>query len=188
MNKILTKLDPYLIKKTHIIDIYSKEGIYQVSENQTYKMYIKSEKNHRNIVLYQRRFETAPLRGAIVQTVTGNLVEVSSAERIEIFNGVNVTNDTNITLVIDDSVIEKEPVYQLPYDHINIPLIIQRYSLNKNTKNTKNMNGIVLVIEFIDNTTTNENAMPINYYFEYNSQNGDNIPVEDINVFLSLLN
>jgi hypothetical protein len=39
--------------------------------------------------LYQRRFETAPIRGAIVQTVTGNLVEVSSAERIEIFNGVN---------------------------------------------------------------------------------------------------
>ena len=41
-------------------------------------------------ILYQRRIETAPLRGAIVQTVTGNLVEVSSAERIEIFNGVNV--------------------------------------------------------------------------------------------------
>jgi hypothetical protein len=40
-------------------------------------------------ILYQRRFETAPRRGAIVQTVTGNLVEVSSAERIEIFNGVN---------------------------------------------------------------------------------------------------
>ena len=42
--------------------------------------------------LYQRRFETAPIRGAIVQTVTGNLVEVSSAERIEIFNGVNNSN------------------------------------------------------------------------------------------------
>jgi hypothetical protein len=40
-------------------------------------------------ILYQRRFETAPRRGAIVQTVAGNLVEVSSAERIEIFNGVN---------------------------------------------------------------------------------------------------
>jgi hypothetical protein len=40
--------------------------------------------------LYQRRFETAPRRGAMVQTVTGNLVEVSSAVRIEIFNGVNV--------------------------------------------------------------------------------------------------
>ena len=147
MNKILTKLEPYLIKKTHTIDIYSKEGMYQVSENQTYKMYIKSEKNHKNIVLDK-----------------------------------NERDDKNITLVIDDSVIEKEPVYQLPYDHINIPLIVQRYSLNKNTKN---MNGIVLVIEFIDN---NENAMPINYYFEYNSQNGNNMPLEDINVFLSLLN
>jgi len=40
------------------------------------------------VFLYQRRFETAPLRGDIVQSVTGNLVEVSSAERIEIFNGV----------------------------------------------------------------------------------------------------
>ena len=147
LNKILTKLEPYLIKKTHTIDIYSKEGMYQVSENQTYKMYIKSEKNHKNIVLDK-----------------------------------NERDDKNITLVIDDSVIEKEPVYQLPYDHINIPLIVQRYSLNKNTKN---MNGIVLVIEFIDN---NENAMPINYYFEYNSQNGNNMPLEDINVFLSLLN
>ena len=45
--------------------------------------------------LYQRRFETAPLRGAIVQTVTGNLVEVSSAERIEIFNGVNSSVNLN---------------------------------------------------------------------------------------------
>jgi hypothetical protein len=40
-------------------------------------------------ILYQQRFETAPLRGAMVQTVTGNLVEDSSAMRIEIFNGVN---------------------------------------------------------------------------------------------------
>ena len=40
--------------------------------------------------LYQQRFETAPPEGATVQTVTGNLVEVSSAERIEIFNGVNL--------------------------------------------------------------------------------------------------
>ena len=42
--------------------------------------------------LYIRRFETAPLRGALVQTVTGNLVAVSSAERIEIFNGVKWDN------------------------------------------------------------------------------------------------
>ena len=50
-------------------------------------------------ILYQRRFETAPLRGAIVQTVTGNLVEVLSAERIEIFNGVNVHRCKNIELI-----------------------------------------------------------------------------------------
>ena len=49
---------------------------------------LKIIKKIEKIYLYQRRFETAPLRGAIVQTVTGNLVEVSSAERIEIFNGV----------------------------------------------------------------------------------------------------
>ena len=49
----------------------------------------------KNTDLYQRRFETAPLLGAIVQTVTGNLVEVSSAERIEIFNGVNIDNWMN---------------------------------------------------------------------------------------------
>jgi hypothetical protein len=29
-----------------------------------------------------------PIGGAMVQTITGNLVEVSSAMRIEIFNGV----------------------------------------------------------------------------------------------------
>jgi hypothetical protein len=54
-----------------------------------------------NEYLNQRRFETAPRRGATVQTVTGNLVEISSAERIEIFNGVknireSVCVDSNI--------------------------------------------------------------------------------------------
>jgi len=38
--------------------------------------------------LYQRRFETKPIRGAIVQTVIGNVLDVSSSERIEMFNGV----------------------------------------------------------------------------------------------------
>ena len=159
LNKILTKLEPYLIKKTHSIDIYSKHGIYQVNENETYKINIKSEKSHKNIVLNK-----------------------------------NDKNDKNITLVIDDSVIEKEILHQLPYEHINIPLIVQKYSLNKNAKN---MNDFVLVIEFIDKDNNNNNnkkenenanAMPINYYFEYNSKNGNNIPTEEINVFLSLLN
>jgi rfaE bifunctional protein nucleotidyltransferase chain/domain len=41
------------------------------------------------MILYQQSFEHAPHRGAIVQTVPGNLVEVSSAQRIENFNVVN---------------------------------------------------------------------------------------------------
>jgi hypothetical protein len=52
--------------------------------------------------LNQRRFETAPLRGATVQTVTGNLVEISSAERIEIFNGVKNIRES----ICVDSIIE----------------------------------------------------------------------------------
>lgn len=45
--------------------------------------------------LYQRTFETAPPQGAIVQSVDGNLVEVSSAQRIEIFNGVKTIKYEN---------------------------------------------------------------------------------------------
>jgi hypothetical protein len=150
INKILVKLEPYLVKKNRINDIYSKEGIYQVNENQTHKLFIKSEKNNENLVL-------------------------------------KTTDNKNITLVIDDCVIEKEPVYQIPYEHIIIPLITHTYSLNK-----KNAYGLTLVIEFIDNTNNTNNtngiAKPINYYFEYNSKNDVNIPLEDINVFLSLLN
>jgi hypothetical protein len=53
--------------------------------------------------------------------------------------------------------------------------------------NTEKDKGYKLV--FIDNTNnTNGIAKPINYYFEYNSKNDLNIPLEDINVFLSLLN
>jgi hypothetical protein len=47
-------------------------------------------KNEKGRLIYTpRRFETAPLMGAMVQTVTHNLVEVLSTARIEIFNGVN---------------------------------------------------------------------------------------------------
>ena len=55
-----------------------------------------------NEYLNQRRFETTPLRGATVQTVTGNLVEISSAERIEIFNGVKNIRES----ICVDSIIE----------------------------------------------------------------------------------
>jgi len=146
LNKILEKLEKYIISKESIVDIYSKEGIYQVNENQTYKLHIKSEKIHENIV-----FET---------------------------------DDKQITLLIDDSIIQKDLVHQLPYDHLNIPLIIHKYSLNKNNKS-----GLMLVIEFIENNDKKGNLKPINYYFECVSEIGytNNLPIEDINVFLSLL-
>jgi hypothetical protein len=88
-------LDEITISIDECKNNYNFLGFNKISEKKLYSI-----KN-----LYQRRFETAPLRGAIVQTVTGNLVEVSSAERIEIFNGVNdcdnyekYKNNTNILL------------------------------------------------------------------------------------------
>ena len=150
LNKILEKLEKYIISKESIVDIYSKEGIYQVNENQTYKLHIKSEKIHENIV-----FE--------------------KSEHAE-----------NITLLIDDSIIQKVMVHQLPYEHVNIPLTIHKYSLNKNKNNKL---GMTLVIEFIENTDKKDHLKPMNYYFECASEIGyNNLPIEDINVFLSLLN
>jgi hypothetical protein len=150
LNKILEKLEKYIISKESIVDIYSKEGIYQVNENQSYKLHIKSEKIHENIV-----FE--------------------KSEHAE-----------NITLLIDDSIIQKVMVHQLPYEHVNIPLTIHKYSLNKNKNNKL---GMTLVIEFIENTDKKDHLKPMNYYFECASEIGyNNLPIEDINVFLSLLN
>jgi hypothetical protein len=157
VNKILERLErleKYTISKESIVHVYSKEGIYQVNENQIYKLYVNSEKIHENIVLKTHDDD----------------------------------DDKQITLVIDDSVIEKELVHQIPYDHINIPLTTHIYSLNKNNKNNNyNKLGLTLVIEFIQNDK--ENIKPINYYFECASEIGyNNLPIEDINVFLSLLN
>jgi hypothetical protein len=156
VSKILEKLEKYIISKESIVDVYSKEGIYQVNENQTYKLHVKSEKTHENIVLKKSDDED--------------------------------DDDKIVTLVIDDSIIQKDLVHQLPYDHINIPLSIHKYSLNKNKNNKL---GLMLVIEFIENKDSKGNNLkPINYYFEYGSEIGhtNNLPTEDINVFLSLLN
>ena len=60
-----------------------------VNENKIKELIDKSVEENLT-KLYQRRFDTAPRSGAIVQTVTGNLVEFSSCEKTEIFNGVNI--------------------------------------------------------------------------------------------------
>lgn len=145
-NNIIKKLDilnKYLIKKESIIDVYSKQGFYQINDNKIHKLNIRTEKIYENSLLQK--------------------------------------DGKNIQLLIDDSIIEKELAYQIPYEHVNIPLCIHRYSLHNKTKS-----AIILVIEFIQ--CNKEIVRPINYYFEYYSVNSDNIPPEDINVFLSLLN
>jgi hypothetical protein len=139
--KKLENLEKYFVDEENIIDIYSKQGLYQITENKTYKLDIKSEKVYENIM---------------------------------------ENKDKNITLLIDDSHVVKNSVFSIPFDHISIPLIIKKYSLNKNNKSS-----LLLVVEFIKKDT----LTPINYYFEYNKKyENNNIPTEDISVFLSLLN
>ena len=84
------------------------------------------------------------------------------------------------TLLLDKSKTEKNSTFQIPYEHICIPLKVTSY-VNQNNKNLK------LIIESLYDNDKNMEVRPINYYFEYNIEN-NGIPMEDINVFLSLLN
>ena len=87
-------------------------------------------------------------------------------------------NNKTYNLVIDKSKIDKNIIFQIPYQHICIPLFIHTYVIDTN-KHLK------LVIESLYNDKNT--LIPIDYYFEYNMEN-NMIPIEDINVFLSLLN
>lgn len=44
------KMEEYLVDKINIINIYSKEGVYEVNENNTYKVYITSEESENKII------------------------------------------------------------------------------------------------------------------------------------------
>lgn len=135
--KILDRLNKYLVNKYDAIYLYSKEGIFQIYDNNIFKINIKTDH-------IENRY-------------------------------IDPANENNLQLLIDDSVSQKEIVYQLPFEHISIPVSIHTYSLNKH--------GLNLIVEM------NENIRPINYYFEFNPTNkNNNLPMEDINVFLSLLN
>jgi len=83
-------------------------------------------------------------------------------------------------LLIDNSKIEKITTFQVPYEHVCIPLKVNTY-INNSNKNLK------LIIESLYDNDKNMEVRPINYYFEYNVENYG-IPMEDISVFLSLLN
>jgi hypothetical protein len=88
-----------------------------------------------------------------------------------------ICEKNELSLLIDNSKLEKHIAFQIPYEHVCVPLITHSYvnSMNKNLK---------LVVE---NLYSMEDIRPINFYFEYCLENNV-IPIEDINVFLSLLN
>ena len=44
------KMEEYLVDKINIINIYTKEGIFEVNENNTYKVYITSEESENKII------------------------------------------------------------------------------------------------------------------------------------------
>ena len=44
------QMEEYLVDKINIINIYSKEGIYEINENNTYKVYITSEESENKII------------------------------------------------------------------------------------------------------------------------------------------
>lgn len=145
------KMEKYLSEKENVIDIYSKEGIYQIDSNNTYKLIIKSEEVEQKMI-------------------------------------------NNIEYLIDKSVVEKKQVFQIPTDHVKMPLIILKYSLNNNSP-------CKLIVECLDNNNKSNNTnttseinydtlKPINSYFEINSNIENDILnfMQDSNVFLSMLN
>jgi hypothetical protein len=80
------------------------------------------------------------------------------------------------TLLIDKSKTEKNNTFQIPYEHICLPLKVNTY-INNNNKNLK------LIIESLYDNDKNMEVRPINYYFEYNIENSV-VPIEDIKQFL----
>jgi D-beta-D-heptose 7-phosphate kinase/D-beta-D-heptose 1-phosphate adenosyltransferase len=113
--------------------------------------------------LYQRRFETAPPRGAIAQTVTGNLVEVSSAERIEIFNGVNV--DVELISVIGNDNCGKKIQSLLEEKNIKHKLFVD--TSRKTTQKNRIFNNNKLSVRYDIEERTPINHELQNNIFEY---------------------
>ena len=77
----------------NIADISNYSIHYGLYANWTIPSSDNIFKTMEQIYLYPRRLEPAPRRGAIVQTVTGNLVEESNGVPFEFFNGVNDSSD-----------------------------------------------------------------------------------------------
>lgn len=139
-------MEQYLIDKINIMNIYSREGHYQINENNTYRLFNTSEKVENKII-------------------------------------------NNVECLIYKSVVDKKSVYQIPCEHITVPTIIFKYTLNNNLPYN-------LIIECIpnDKNTAKEvmydELKPIDFYFEINKEIDYDILnfMQDSNVFLSMLN
>jgi hypothetical protein len=126
-----------LLDKKEKLVVYSKEGIFEIDQKNTYKLIMNLENTEQKVV-------------------------------------------NNLDFLIDNTVITKERIFQIPTEHISVPLLIFTYYLEKKTY-------IRLVIECVEDK---ESVKPIDYYFEIDTENTLDIInyIEDINVFLSMLN
>ena len=120
----------------------------QVVRNIESDLYTYFKKN----ILYQRRFETAPLVGAIVQT--GNLVDVLSAERIESFKGVENCKQCNKFEINSDN-------QNTIYIHIRMP------DIGQNNDNWPDYDGSVCGNYYKKLIENNETAKYTNLYNNY---------------------
>jgi hypothetical protein len=126
-----------LIDKKEKLVVYSKEGIYEIDQKNTYKLIMNLENTEQQII-------------------------------------------NNLDFWFDKTVATKECTFQIPREHISVALMIFTYSLEKK-------NYIKLVIECIEE---NEIIKPTDYYFKIDIEKSSDIInyIEDINVFLSMLN
>lgn len=108
--------------------------------------------------------------------INDNKIYITKIITDNVYKKKVICENNEFNLLIDNSKLEKHIAFQLPYEHVCMPLIITTYvnSINKNLK---------LVVENLYNM---EDIKPINFYFEYCLENNV-IPIEDINNFLLLL-
>ena len=114
-----------LIDKKEKLIIYSKEGIYEIDQTNTYKLIINLENTELRMI-------------------------------------------NKLDFLFDNTVITKERSFQIPTEHISVPLLIFKYSLEKKTY-------IKLVIECVDEVDEKENVKPIDFYFEIDIENTSDI-------------
>ena len=159
----------YNLKKMYnIIPLFNKSGKFDILETQCREIYSKE--------------------GIYIITIHNNIEKLNICDD-KIITMENYYN--NNTLLIDNSIIMKENVHQIPPEHIlqNITRYFICTNKNSQIKLVIEYNNIIDYIK--DNKLNNsDNSLPFNFYFETKNEidlNNESIKKEII-VFLSLLN